>query len=515
MPKNRMKKPESFLFAIFGGSGDLNKRKLMPALYHLFKGGLLPERFAILSLSRTAYTDDSFREKISESIAGGTGKSVDSDQWTAFAAHLHYESFDPARRDDFDRLRQRLSHLDSESELGDRKLFYLATPPELFLPIASGLGEQGLSRGTSAGHWRRIIIEKPFGRDLASALALNAQLRQYFAEEQLYRIDHYLGKETVQNILALRFANGIFEPLWNRNYIHHIEITAAEQLGVEERGGYYDTSGALRDMVQNHLLQVAATVAMEPPALFDDVSVRNEKVKVFQSLRPLNAKEIKRQVVRGQYIASTVRGEAVPGYRQEKNVAADSQTETFVAIKFHIDNWRWGGVPFYIRTGKRLPTRVTEVVVHFKDTPHQLFKSPTTEPAPLNQLILRIQPDEGILLKFGMKIPGAGFNIKSVGMDFKYSELADLQVPEAYERLLLDALLGDGTLYARADAVEAAWRFIDPILDAWKSDRSIKLLGYPAGTWGPLEASALFGDANADWRYPCKNLTGDDSYCEL
>ncbi|MCB0839387.1 MAG: glucose-6-phosphate dehydrogenase, partial [Bacteroidetes bacterium] len=331
-----------------------------------------------------------------------------------------------------------------------------------------------------------------------------------FHEKQLYRIDHYLGKETVQNLLVTRFSNGIFEPLWNRNYIHHVEITSAEDIGVGDRGGYYDGSGALRDMLQNHLLQLVGMVAMEPPVVVDADATRNEILKVFQSLRPIKEEDVSRFVIRGQYIESVVKGEKIKGYRQEKGVADDSRTPTYVAMKFYIDNWRWGGVPFYIRTGKRLPTRVTEIVIHFKETPHHLFSGTGN-----NQLIIRIQPNEGILVKFGMKIPGAGFRVEQVNMDFHYADLADSYVPSAYERLLLDAMLGDATLYARGDAVEAAWEFVNPILEAWKHDASIPVYGYPAGTWGPEHADDMIEGEDLTWRYPCRNLADDGKYCEL
>jgi glucose-6-phosphate 1-dehydrogenase len=363
--------------------------------------------------------------------------------------------------------------------------------------------------------WRRVIIEKPFGTSLESARELNRQLLGHMAEHQVYRIDHYLGKETVQNLLVTRFSNGIFEPLWNRNYIHHIEITSAESIGVEGRGGYYDGSGALRDMVQNHLLLLAGLVAMEPPVLINSKNIRNEIVKVFQSLRPIKEEDVAQQVIRGQYIDSHVKGKTVKGYRSEEGVHPDSRTETFVAMKFFIDNWRWAGIPFYIRTGKMLPTRVTEIVIHFKATPHHLFCDNESLSKQSNQLVIRIQPDEGILMKFGMKVPGAGFKVQNVNMDFHYSDLSDTYVPSAYERLLLDCMLGDSTLYHRGDAVEAAWSFVEPILAAWKNNPGIPVHGYPAGSWGPDVSDNLIEEKDLTWRYPCKNLTDDGLYCEL
>ena len=334
---------------------------------------------------------------------------------------------------------------------------------------------------------------------------------KYFNEDQIYRIDHYLGKETVQNMLVTRFSNGIFEPLWNHNFIDRVEITSAESLGVEGRGGYYDNSGALRDMLQNHLMQLVGFVAMEPPVVMEADAIRNEIVKVFQSLRPFSENMIFKNVIRGQYTGSVIRNEKFLGYREEPGVDPYSRTETYVALKFYIDNWRWAGVPFYIRTGKKLPTRVTEVVIHFKKVPHNLFGQSMSTLN--NQLIIRIQPDEGILLKFGMKTPGAGFEVQPVNMDFHYSDLSDVNVPSAYERLLLDCMQGDATLYSRGDAVIQAWQFVQPILNAWKTNPEIPIYGYPAGSWGPENADSLI--TGAEWRYPCKNLTDDGLYCEL
>ncbi|MEJ2544158.1 MAG: glucose-6-phosphate dehydrogenase [Calditrichaceae bacterium] len=509
-----MKKPESFIFVIFGGSGDLAKRKLVPALFHLYENDLLPDNFAIVGLGRKPYDDNTYRKKMADSIKTIISPNeLNKKSLDKFLPNIFYSVFNMDEIHSYKQLKNTLQKLDAELKTGQNILFYLATPPVFFKKAASGLQAENLHLESSKG-WRRIIIEKPFGHDLSSALDLNTHLQSIFDEDQIYRIDHYLGKETVQNILAFRFANGIFEPLWNRNYISHVEITSAEQIGVEDRGGYYDTSGALRDMVQNHLMQLAATIAMEPPTTFEAKAVRNEKHKFFQSLKNIEQKDVDKQVIRGQYIESMVREKRVPGYRDETNVNRDSQTETYVAMKFFVENWRWADVPFLIRTGKRLPTRVTEVVIHFKKTPYHLFKSYNENYLSENQLILRIQPDEGILLKIGMKVPGAGFQLKNIDMDFHYSDLANIKIPEAYERLLLDALNGDNTLIARTDSVEASWQFIEPILDTWKNDPSIKLYGYPAGSWGPKEAIQLFDDPDGDWRYPCKKLTGDDTYCE-
>ena len=510
-----MRKPEPFIFIIFGGSGDLARRKLVPALFHLYNNDLLPENYAILGLGRKPFDDNSFRQKMAESIKAYTLKtSIDYESLDKFIKKIYYLPFNMNDKQSYSELKSVLQKLESDLKIFQNYLFYLATPPEFFKKVASGLQVAKLNLESSKG-WIRLVVEKPFGHDLSSARDLNTHLQKIFEEEQIYRIDHYLGKETVQNILAFRFANGIFEPLWNRNYISYVEITSAEIIGVEDRGGYYDTSGALRDMFQNHLLQLAATIAMEPPSAFEAKAVRDEKYKFFQSLQKIESQQIEKQVIRGQYIESMIRGKKVTGYRNENNVNPESQTETYVAMKFFIDNWRWADVPFLIRTGKRLPTRVTEVVIHFKKTPYHLFKAYNENHLSENQLILRIQPDEGILLKFGMKVPGAGFQIKNVDMDFHYSDLADIKIPEAYERLILDALNGDNTLFARTDSVEASWQFVGPILDAWENNSSIKLFGYPAGSWGPKEARQLFDDPERDWRYPCKNLTGEDTYCEL
>ena len=362
--------------------------------------------------------------------------------------------------------------------------------------------------------WKRLIIEKPFGYDLESAQKLRDDLMQSWNEEQIYRIDHYLGKETVQNLLVTRFSNGIFEPLWNRNYVNHVEITSAESIGVEERGGYYESSGALRDMIQNHLLQITGLVAMEPPTSLEPAAIRNEILKVFQALRPIKSEEVKDVAIRGQYLASKIRGESVIGYREEKGVNPESMTETFTAIKFYIDNWRWGGIPFYIRSGKRLPTRVTEVVIHFKKTPHFLFHKNGNSDS-YNQLVIRIQPDEGILMKFGMKIPGTGFEVQPVNMDFHYSDLSQVRIPSAYERLLYDSMKGDSTLFARSEEVMSAWKFLMPIINEWNNNKEIPLYGYPAGTWGPEKADDLIEELHMTWRYPCKNLSNDGVYCEL
>lgn len=513
-----MNNQTGLILVIFGASGDLTVRKLIPALCDLKNQNLLPEKFAVLGVGRTHMEDDTFRDKMREGIQhflADTPCGIADDRQQEFLQKLHYVSINTSDNNDYSKLKQRIEELNGKYQADENYLFYLATPPSLYETIVVNLGQQGLNKPASAESWRRIIIEKPFGTDLQSAKDLNKKVLQVFTEEQVYRIDHYLGKETVQNILVTRFSNGIFEPLWNRNFIHHVEVTSAESIGVENRGGYYDNAGALRDMIQNHLLQIVGLVAMEPPAIADAKSIRNESLKVFQSLRPLTNTDIEQNIIRGQYMASTIRGEKANGYREEANVITCSKTETYVAMKFFIDNWRWSGVPFYIRTGKRLPIRVTEVVIYFKPSPHALFAKGSELGINSNQLIIRIQPDEGILLKFGMKVPGAGFRVQEVGMDFHYSQLSDTHVPEAYERLLLDCMLGDATLYSRGDAVEATWEFIDPILKKWKEKPEIKLYGYPAGTWGPENADMLIDSPERTWRYPCKNLSADSNYCEL
>ena len=508
-----MEKPDRFVLVIFGASGDLTKRKLIPAMFSLYFQDLLPDRFAILGLGRTSFSDESFREKLQEDLAEFSGeKASDRVKVAEFIKNLHYLPMNASEAEDYEKLKTKLEELDGDTGSSGNYVYYLSTTPDLYETITENLGKSGLQiQGKSHG-WKRLVVEKPFGTDLESAKSLNETINKVFHEDYVYRIDHYLGKETVQNILAFRFANGIFEPLWNSNFIHHVEITSAESIGVEDRGGYYDGYGALRDMVQNHLMQIAAVVAMEPPSRFEDTAVRNEKVKLFQSIRPLMPQNINKDVIRGQYTSSIIDDKKIPGYREEKGIRPDSRTETYVAMRFYIDSWRWGDVPFYIRTGKRMPARVTEVVIHFKKTPHSIF---TRGYRSENKLVIRIQPDEGILLNFGMKLPGTGFNIKTVGMDFHYSDLGKAELADAYERLLLDCLIGDATLYSRADAVESCWAFVTPILDAWENDPDVKLYGYPAGTWGPQEGQDLFLNRKETWRCPCGNLIQEGDFCEL
>ncbi len=511
-----MRKPKNHILVIFGASGDLTYRKLVPAVFDLYNKDLLPENFAILGVGRTEFENTELREKMKEGILEFANTSKEKgceENIEAFTNKLYYYSLNTKEESEYVAFKEYLFELDSKIHTDKNFIFYLATPPSLYTIIPEFLAKQGLNNEEDG--FKRLIVEKPFGYDLQSAQALNKELLQNFEEDQIYRIDHYLGKETVQNLLVTRFSNGIFEPLWNRNYISHVEITSAESIGVGNRGGYYEGSGALRDMLQNHLLLLASLIAMEPPALINSNSIRNEIVKVQQSIRPIKEEDVEKQVVRGQYVSSTIKGAKVNGYREEKGVDPESRTETYVAMKFFIDNMRWADVPFLIRTGKMLPTRVTEVVIHFKHTPHHLFAEHSAIMQQHNQLVIRIQPDEGLLLKFGMKVPGSGFNVQNVNMDFHYSELSDSYLPGAYERLLHDCMLGDSTLYSRGDAVEAAWKFVEPIQKAWENNPEITVHGYPAGTWGPDIADSLFEDEHLAWRYPCKNLANDGNYCEL
>lgn len=504
-------KPDNCVIIIFGASGDLTKRKLMPAIYELYKQGNLPEEFELLGTSSSELTDEKFRQNMADSVKNHD-PDTDDFKLKSFLNRLHYIPLDFKNASLYGKLAIKIKELDKTCGDKGNRIFYMATIPALFSSIAENLAASGLNN--SSPGFTRIIIEKPFGYDLNSAIELNEQLHNYFTEDQIYRIDHYLGKETVQNVMVTRFANGVFEPIWNRNYIHHVEVTSAENMGIENRGAYYETSGALRDMLQSHLLRLVTLIAMEPPSSFESNAVRNEQLKVLQSLRKLKPEEVSGYSVRGQYLSSVINGKTVKGYREENGVAADSRTETYAAIKFYIDNWRWGGVPFYIRTGKMLPTRVTEAVIHFRKTPHFLFRESIDNSD--NQLILRIQPDEGILLKIGMKEPGQGFKVKNVNMDVHYKDMITDKIPEAYERLLYDCMIGDSTLFLRSDAVEEAWRFVEPIQQAWANDPAVKIFGYPAGTWGPDTADDLIeGDIEMTWRYPCKNLADDGIYCEL
>jgi len=477
---------------IFGASGDLTHRKLIPALYNLYKIGRLSENFSVLGVARSELNDETFREKMREALIHN--EETTPETLDAFCSHLYYQAVNTSDAQDYGKLVPRLDDLHDKYQTCGNTLYYMSTPPSLYGVIPECLAAHGLN--TEEYGWKRIIVEKPFGYDEKTAQALDVQIHRFFEEHQIYRIDHYLGKETVQNLLVLRFSNGWFEPLWNRNFIDYVEITGAESIGVEERGGYYDGSGAMRDMFQNHLLQVLAMVAMEPPAIINANSMRDEVAKVMHSLRPLTAEDMEHNLVLGQYTAAEINGKMENGYLEEKGVPADSRTETYIALRCEIENWRWAGVPFYVRTGKRLPARVTEIVIHFKTTPHPVF----SQNAPENKLIIRIQPDEAISMRFGLKKPGAGFEAKEVSMDFRYADLAGAQVLTAYERLLLDAMKGDATLFARTDAVHAAWKFVQPILD-YKTNGG-RIHEYEAGTWGPVAADKLIAKQGKVWRKP-------------
>lgn len=495
-----MKPKDNQILTIFGASGDLTKRKLIPAIYDLFKQNLLPDRFAIVGTGRRTFDDDSFREHL-------RNESNIADE--AFLKMIFYVPVNTKDIESYRGLKDRLLVLSKEMGIEANLIFYLATPPNLYTTIARALYHHNISRDTREHPgWKRVIVEKPFGFDLQSARELNRELLDYFAEEQIYRIDHYLGKETVQNIMVTRFSNSIFEPLWNRNYIDHVQITAAEEIGIERRAGYYDEIGALKDMLQNHLLHVVGMLAMEPPALSTSAAIRNETMKVFQSLKPLSEKDIRENVIKGQYNGTNINGSYNSGYLEEEGVPEDSKTETYVALKLNINNWRWKDVPFFIRTGKRLPRRATEIVIQFRPTPHHIFCNEENQQTSPNQMVIRIQPDEGLLLKFGLKIPGAGFKVQDVNMDFHYSDIAEKQLPSAYERLLLDCMHGDLTLYSRGDATEITWEYIQPILEAWKKQPELNLYPYPIHSWGPSAAEKLIlSNTGYNWRTPCETLS--------
>ena len=505
---NRKNSVENQILVIFGSNGDLAKRKLLPAIFQLYLDNLLPESFIVIGAGSQEKNEETNRLDVAKSMLefAKAGAEENPDKLQSFLEHVYYQKVNNKSLEDFGLLKKHIDHLSSSLDIPKNIIYYFSIPPFLYEVVAAHLIHHGLN--TEVDGWKRIIVEKPFGYNYDSAVELDSKLRSGFNEDQIYRIDHYLGKETVQNIMVTRFSNGFFEPIWNRKYVDRVEITASERIGVGNRGGYYDTSGTIRDMIQNHLLQVLAVVAMEPPSIFVSESIRNESVKVLQSLRPIKPAEIAQNVVRGQYIETMVEDVIQKGYRQEKDVAANSRTETFVAMKVFVDNWRWGDIPFYIRTGKCLPEHVTEVVIHLKPAPHQLFKQRCMAQS-TNMIILRISPDAGVAVDFGMKIPGAGYKVQNVNMAFHYSDLAENKISEAYERLLLDCMIGDSTLYARADAVKASWKFVDPILQEWKKNPDIPLYFYECNTWGPKEANALFGNKELKWRAPFKKFKSD------
>jgi glucose-6-phosphate 1-dehydrogenase len=493
-------RPEPTVVVIFGAGGDLTRRKLVPAVYNLFLDKWLPERFAVLGVDRKSLSDADFRQQLREGVDqfSRQGKTED-EAWNAFAPRLTYLTADFTDQAAYKELAGRLSAQDQTWKTVANRIFYLATPPTLVEKIAKRLNDSRLA----ADHKQtRLVAEKPFGRDLESARVLNQILAGIFAESQIFRIDHYLGKETVQNILAFRFANSLFEPIWDRRYIDNVQITVAEELGVEHRGGYYERAGALRDMVQNHLLQILCLIAMEPPVSFEADEIRNRKVDVLRAIRVIPPEKVSELTVRGQYGAGRIGNQPVPGYRQESNVAADSVTETFVALKFLVDNWRWQDVPFYQRTGKRLPARVSEVSIQFRPVPHRSFPASALPNWQPNRLAIRIQPEEGMLLRLQAKQPGPTLHLRLVDMLFSYRETFPTPAPEAYETLLLDVMLGDATLFMRADQVEAAWAAVTPILKGWEDLPPPAFPNYLAGTWGPEEADALLARDGRHWLLP-------------
>jgi glucose-6-phosphate 1-dehydrogenase len=505
-------KADPCLIVIFGASGDLTKRKLIPSLYYLHRQKMMPEKFAVLGISRSEYTDDAFRGHLTE-FASGHEKDFDKAAWDAFIGHVHYHAADSTVAEHYDGIKKRINELQAKHHTGENLLLYLSMAPHLYDPTIVNIGAAGMitegkawcSINRESRPWQRIIVEKPFGHDMDSAAHLNRVLGRVFEEEAIYRIDHYLGKETIQNLMVLRFANSVFEPIWNRDYIDHVQVTATETVGVEGRGGYYDSpsGGAMRDMVQSHLLQVLAVVAMEPPVSMSADDIRVEKTKVLKAARAPRAEDVPHIAVRGQYGAGQINGKMIPAYRSEKGVAADSQTDTYAAMQLMIDTWRWGGVPFYLRSGKAMARKLTEIVIYFKPTPHALFREQAAGGAlKPNHIVINVQPDEGVLLRFEGKVPGQGMKIKSVVMDFDYVKQFKATPPEAYATLLLDAMRGDQTLYKHKDEIEHAWRCVQPILDHWKSHPQDDLPNYNAGTWGPSASDVMMAKAGRHWHNP-------------
>ena len=487
------------VMVIFGGSGDLTKRKLIPALYNLAKDHFLAQEFAVIGIGRRNLTHDSFREQVTQEMEQSARASRDLELLRWLSERLSYLSGDLQDENTYQQLHQLLTDIDQKHGTKGNYFFYLATAPEFFSTVVQQLGAAGLTR-ESNGQWRRVIIEKPFGQDLESARLLNRELRTVLHEEQIYRIDHYLGKETVQNLLVFRFANGILEPVWNRRYIDHVQITVAERVDVGDRGGYYDQSGALRDMAPNHLMQLLSLTAMEPPVSFAADAVRDEQVKVLHAISPFTPEEVLNCTVRGQYGEGAIDGKRIPAYRSGPHVAPTSTTETFVAMKLLIDNWRWADVPFYLRTGKCLPMRATEIALRFKRAPLLLFRNTSIESLSSNWLVIRIQPDEGIALRFSAKIPGPVMRLGAVEMDFRYTDYFGCTSSTGYERLLYDCMMGDQTLFQRADMVEAGWSIVEPLLDVWKALPPRLFPNYLAGTWGPKEADELLQQDERKWR---------------
>jgi glucose-6-phosphate 1-dehydrogenase len=487
------------VMVIFGATGDLTKRKLVPALLNLAQENILSKQFAIVGFAGDDLDTESFRKTLGEELPHFAADRIDLKSWDELAQRTYFVKGDFQDPEAYKRLQKQIEEADKAHNTGGNKFFYLAVAPRFFAPIVDQLGAVGLTKEEN-GHWTRVIIEKPFGHDLQSARQLNADLKKTLEEKQIYRIDHYLGKETVQNVMVFRFTNNIIEPLWNRNYVDHVQITAAETVGVEHRGGFYETAGALRDMVPNHLFQLLTMSAMEPPISFDADEVRNKQAEVLHAIQPVNPEDVLTNMVRGQYGEGIIEGERVAGYRSEPDVAHDSNTETFVALKLQIDNWRWAGVPFYLRTGKCLSQRATEIVIQFRRTPFVLFRNTTVKNIETNRLVIHIQPDEGISLSFGAKVPGAVMRLGLVNMDFDYKSYFGMEHGTGYERLLRDCMAGDATLFQRSDMVEAGWNVIQPILDVWHALPPRGFPNYAAGSWGPVEAEELLERDGRAWR---------------
>jgi glucose-6-phosphate 1-dehydrogenase len=498
---NRIAPTQPCTIVIFGASGDLTRRKLLPALYNLLMDGLLPDDFAVLGLGRKDLSDEDFRNVAREGIEQFSRQTLEQDKWNTFQRRLFYCAGDIGASDYYATIQDRLKDIEAQFSLSGNRIFYLAIPPTSFAPACEGLHQSGLvTDPAQPNSYSRVIVEKPIGHDLSSARTINIAIGKVFDESQIYRIDHYLGKETVQNIMVMRFANSIFEPLWNHKYIDHIQLTVSEAVTLGSRAAYYEEAGALRDMVQNHILQLLCLIAMEPPYSLDPDVVRNARMDVLRGLRPIRGKEVEQMTVRAQYAHGTIKGQEVPGYRREEGVRPDSTTETYVALKVFVENWRWAGVPFYIRTGKAMATRATEIAVQFKDIPQILFNANPQTPQAPNLLTLRIQPEEGMALRIISKVPGTKAQTHPVDMNFHYGDAFEAPSPEAYERLLLDVMAGDTSLFMRRDAVEASWKWVTDILEGWSAYETKWLPEYPAGSWGPVEADRLIHSGGHHWR---------------